>query len=67
VLVSLLDASGATIYEWTVTARATEMAPGDVQEFSTEVSAPPEGAVTVRLSFTNPRGGAGAAAPLGTI
>ena len=67
VLVSLLDSAGATIYEWTVTPRATEMGPGEVQEFSTEVSAPPEGAATVRLSFTNSRGGAGAAAPPGTI
>lgn len=67
VLVSLLDANGTTIYEWTVAPRATEMAPGEFQEFSTEVSAPPDGAVTVRLSFTNARAANGAAAPLGTI
>lgn len=67
ILVSLLDETGATIYEWTVSARAIDMAPGEIQEFSTEVSAPPEGAVTVRLSFTNSRGGTVAAAPAGTI
>ncbi|RYE06922.1 MAG: hypothetical protein EOP22_19770 [Hyphomicrobiales bacterium] len=67
VLVSLLDSNGAIIYEWTAAARAPEMGPGEVQEFSTEVSAPPGGAVTVRLSFANTRGGNGAAASLGTL
>jgi predicted Zn finger-like uncharacterized protein len=68
VLVSLLDGTGATVYEWTVTPQATSMAPGELFEFSTEVSAPPQGAVTVRLSFTTPRAGAnGAAAPAGTV
>lgn len=63
VLVSLLDGNGATVYEWTVTPQATEMAPGEVFEFSTEVSAPPQGAVTVRLSFANPRAGTTGGAP----
>lgn len=68
VLVTLLDGAGATVYEWTVTPQASEMAPGEVLEFSTEVSAPPQGVVTVRLSFTTPRGGAAiAAAPAGTL
>jgi predicted Zn finger-like uncharacterized protein len=66
VLVSLLDGGGATVYEWTVTPKAGEMAPGDILEFSTEVSAPPEGAVTVRLSFTTPRAGT-AGATTGTL
>ncbi len=66
VLVSLVDRAGAIVYEWTVTPRIAEMEPGEVMEFSTEVSAPPDGAVTVRLSFTTPRGGS--AAPLaGTL
>ena len=68
VLISLIDGAGSTIYEWTVTPQATSMAPGEVFDFSTEVSAPPEGAVTVRLSFTNPRAGTTlAAAPAGTV
>ncbi|HZY67920.1 MAG TPA: hypothetical protein VFE52_05005, partial [Devosia sp.] len=67
VLVSLLDQAGSTVYEWTVASRATEMAPGEVMEFSTEVSAPPQGVFTVRLSFTTPRAGAPAAAPAGTV
>jgi predicted Zn finger-like uncharacterized protein len=68
VLVSLLDGSGATVYEWTVTPQAAEMAPGEVFEFSTEVNAPPQGAVTVRLSFTTPRAGAtGAGTAAGSL
>lgn len=68
VLVSLLDGGGATIYEWTVTPQATRMSPGEIFDFSTEVSAPPQGAVTVRLSFTTPRAGASvAAASAGTL
>lgn len=63
VLVSLVDAGGATVYEWTVTPKATTMAPGEVFDFSTEVSAPPQGAVTVRLSFANPRAASTGAAP----
>jgi len=53
VQVSLFDASDAIIYEWTVTPQAAEMAPGDVLDFSTEVNAPPQGAVRVRLTFNN--------------
>ena len=68
VLVSLVDPTGTTVYEWTVTPQAREMAPGDVFEFSTEVSAPPEGATTVRLTFTTPRAGTTiAATPAGTV
>jgi predicted Zn finger-like uncharacterized protein len=68
VLVGLLDTAGTTVYEWTVTLKAREMEPGEVIEFSTEVSAPPQGAQTVRLSFTTPRGTASAAsAPVGTL
>lgn len=68
VLVSLIDAAGTTLYEWTVTLKATDMAPGEVMDFSSEVSAPPQGATTVRLSFTTPRTGPGmAVAPAGTV
>lgn len=68
VLVSLVDPAGATVYEWTVTPLATTMAPGEVFDFSTEVSAPPPGATTVRLTFTTPRAGASiAATPAGTV
>lgn len=66
VQVSLVDAGGAAIYEWIVTPRIGEMEPGEIMEFSTEVSAPPAGAATVRLSFTTPRG-PGAATVTGTL
>ncbi len=56
ILVSLLNAQGAPVYEWTVAPQTPSMDPGDIIDFTTEVNAPPEGAVTVRLSFTNPRG-----------
>lgn len=56
ILVSLIDATGATVYEWTVTPKTSQMEPGEVMDFSTEVGSPPEGAVRVRLSFTEPRG-----------
>jgi predicted Zn finger-like uncharacterized protein len=51
VLVSLVNADGATLYEWTVAPKLAEMEPGDVIDFSTEVTSPPDGAVNVRLSF----------------
>lgn len=60
ILVSLIDASGGTVYEWTVTPKIDQMEPGEVMDFSTEVNSPPQGAVRVRLSFTNPRGTAAA-------
>lgn len=58
VLVSLLDADGDTIYEWTVTPEAADMEPGELLDFKTEVNSPPPAASSVRLSFTTPRGSA---------
>ena len=52
VIVSLLSAAGKVLYEWTVTPDVAEMEPGEVQEFSTQVNTPPDGAVRVRLRFT---------------
>ena len=66
VLISLVDPAGVVVYEWTVTLKAAEMEPGDVLDFSSEVSAPPQNAATVRLTFTNPRNGA-SGAPAGTV
>jgi predicted Zn finger-like uncharacterized protein len=53
ILVSLLDAKGAPVYQWTVVPQAPSMDPGDIINFQTEMSAPPDGATTVRLTFTN--------------
>jgi predicted Zn finger-like uncharacterized protein len=66
VVISLLNDSGGVVYEWSVTLKAAEMDPGDILDFSTGVSAPPQDAVTVRLSFTTPRNGA-SGAPAGTL
>jgi predicted Zn finger-like uncharacterized protein len=52
VLVTLLNDKGGTVYEWTATPSVREMEPGELIDFSTEVNAPPAGAVAVRLSFT---------------
>ena len=60
VLVSLLNESGATLYEWTAAPGAADMEPGEMLDFSTEVNSPPEGASRVRLSFTTARGTAAA-------
>jgi predicted Zn finger-like uncharacterized protein len=52
VLVSLINDKGVAIYEWTVAPTIGEMEAGEVIDFTTEVNAPPPGAVSVRLSFT---------------
>ncbi|HEX4299018.1 MAG TPA: MJ0042-type zinc finger domain-containing protein [Devosia sp.] len=59
VLVTLLDPKGGVVYEWTVAPQASELDPGEILDFSTELSSPPDGAASVRLSFTT--GGASAA------
>ncbi|WP_332711636.1 zinc-ribbon domain-containing protein [Pelagibacterium mangrovi] len=60
VLVSLLNASGTVIYEWTVTPAARNILPGDVLAIDTQLTAPPQGVTNVRLSFVDGRNGAGA-------
>ncbi len=57
VLVTLLDANGASVYAWTVAPQTHSMDPGDLIDFVSEVNAPPDTAATVQLSFTNPGGG----------
>jgi predicted Zn finger-like uncharacterized protein len=52
VLVSLLNDKGVAIYEWTVAPTVPDLEPGEIMDFTTEVNAPPPGAVSVRLSFT---------------
>jgi predicted Zn finger-like uncharacterized protein len=60
VLVSLLDAKGGTIYQWSVAPQASNMDPGDLINFQTEMNAPPDSAVSVQLSFTSPGSAVGA-------
>lgn len=56
VVVTLADASGQSVYEWSVTPDARDLEAGEAVNFSTTLSDPPEGADTVRLTFTNGRG-----------
>lgn len=55
VLVSLLDATGHTIYEWSVTPRIRDLMAGERATFDTRLPLPPSEAVKVRLSFAGGR------------
>lgn len=52
VVVTLLDASGNGIYEWSVTPDVRDMMAGERATFETQLPLPPVDAVSVRLSFT---------------
>jgi predicted Zn finger-like uncharacterized protein len=51
VVISLLDASGHAVYEWSVTPRVRDLMAGESATFDTRLSLPPSEAVRVRLSF----------------
>lgn len=51
VVVSLLDASGQPVYEWSVRPRVQDLMAGERATFDTQLSSPPANAVHVRLSF----------------
>jgi predicted Zn finger-like uncharacterized protein len=51
VVVTLVGPNGNTVYEWSVVPKAAELEPGEVVSFETQVTAPPEGANRVSLSF----------------
>jgi len=55
VVVTLLDASGHALYEWSVNTGVNELAPGEIVGFDTQLSNPPSGAERVRLTFVNAR------------
>lgn len=55
VVVTLLDAAGAAIYEWQVTPPSRQLAAGETMPFTTRLTQPPDGAVGVRLSFSSGR------------
>src|SRR5690606_4749037 len=63
VVVSLLDAAGTPVYEWSVETRVADLMAGERATFDTRLSGPPAAAVRVRLSFAGggeaPRTGAG--------
>jgi len=51
VLVSLLDKAGNSIYEWSTAPQVVGMQAGEWIDFKTQLTSPPPGAVSVRLSF----------------
>lgn len=55
VVVTLVDANEHPVYEWSVTPDARDLEAGEAVSFSTSLTDPPEGAETVRLTFTNGR------------
>ena len=59
VLVSLLDGSGHTIYEWSVTPRIRDLMAGERATLDTRLPLPPGEAVKVRLTFAGNRAVAG--------
>jgi predicted Zn finger-like uncharacterized protein len=55
VVVSLLDAKGAPLYQWSVMPPAADVEPGEAVAFSAELASPPEGATQLRLGFASSR------------
>lgn len=51
VVISLLDADGHAVYEWSVSPRVNNLMAGERATFDTRLSLPPSEAVRVRLSF----------------
>jgi hypothetical protein len=56
VVVSLLDAEGRPVYEWSVQTRVPDLMAGERASFDTRLSSPPKDAVRVRLSFAGGTG-----------
>lgn len=55
VIVTLLDAGGRPLYEWSATAPSPDLAPGETVEIETQLAAPPAGMARLRLSFASGR------------
>jgi predicted Zn finger-like uncharacterized protein len=55
VVVTLLDTAGSPVYEWSVTPDVRDLEPGEYIEFETTLTAAPQSAERVRLTFTNGR------------
>lgn len=55
VVVALLDERGVPLYEWSVTPEMRDLEPGEVVDFTTQLSSPPAGASRVRLTFSGGR------------
>jgi len=55
VVVSILDESGNSLLNWSVTPLARAIGPGEFVDFETELNSAPQGADTVELAFANGR------------
>lgn len=66
VVVSLLDAAGHAVYEWSVTPGVRDLMLGERATFDTRLSLPPSEAVRVRLSFAG-IGASGERGPAGNV
>jgi hypothetical protein len=55
VVVSLLDAKGTPLYQWSVMPPAADVEPGEAVAFSAELASPPAGATQLRLGFASSR------------
>lgn len=55
VIVTLLDSEGQALYEWSVAPKVAEMEPGEVLDFETQLTGPPDNATDVKLSFAGGR------------
>lgn len=51
IIVTLLDDQGNSVFEWSVTARAAIMLPGEWIEFETQLTSPPAQSSVVQLMF----------------
>lgn len=51
VVVDLFDASGRSLYQWSVAPRVAELEPGESIGFTAELTRPPEGATRATVSF----------------
>lgn len=66
VVVSLLDAKGASLYQWSVMPPAPDVEPGEAVAFSAELASPPKGATQLRLGFAPGRQTVAVAVPAAT-
>lgn len=55
VVVTLLDANDAPLYEWSVAPDMRDLEPGEVVDFASQLNSPPDGAARVRLTFAGGR------------
>lgn len=62
VVITLVDDSGTPLYEWRVATEVRELAAGEVTEFTTQLTSPPQGAARARLAFTDGKARASGAA-----